>query len=151
MSAPTTEHKYRDRGAPVRAGSAAETFSPAELAEAGADVAPLLRIELEAGVAAAACATFDEFVDRLDAALAGAPAAGYMGLKSVLAYRSGLAVEPRSRSGSAPARPAGRWGSRSRSSQKRASSRPAKRSGSRPTCWPAPRAASTFGREIGSS
>src|SRR5689334_2217354 len=28
----------------------AETFSPAELAEAGADVAPLLRIELEAGV-----------------------------------------------------------------------------------------------------
>jgi uncharacterized protein len=74
----------------------AETFSPAELAEAGADVAPLLRIELEAGVAAAACATFDEFVDRVDAALAGARAAGYMGLKSVLAYRSGLAVEPAS-------------------------------------------------------
>jgi len=74
----------------------AETFSPAELAETGADVAPLLRIELEAGVLAAACATFDEFVDRVDAALAGARAAGYMGLKSVLAYRSGLAVEPAS-------------------------------------------------------
>ena len=74
----------------------AETFSPAELAEAGADVAPLLRIELEAGVLAAACATFDEFVDRIDAALAGARADGYMGLKSVLAYRSGLGVEPAS-------------------------------------------------------
>lgn len=74
----------------------AETFSPAELGEAGADVAPLLRIELEAGVLAAECATFDEFVDRIDAALAGARAAGYMGLKSVLAYRSGLGVEPAS-------------------------------------------------------
>jgi hypothetical protein len=74
----------------------AETFSPAELGEAGADVAPLLRIELEAGVLAAECATFDEFVDRVDAALAGARAAGYMGLKSVLAYRSGLGVEPAS-------------------------------------------------------
>jgi hypothetical protein len=74
----------------------AETFAPSELAEAGADVAPLLRIELEAGGLAAACATFDEFVDRIDAALAGARAAGYMGLKSVLAYRSGLGVEPAS-------------------------------------------------------
>lgn len=74
----------------------AETFSPSELGEAGADVAPLLRIELEAGVLAAECATFDEFVDRLDAALDGARAAGYMGLKSVLAYRSGLGVEPAS-------------------------------------------------------
>jgi uncharacterized protein len=73
-----------------------ETFAPAELAEAGADVAPLMRIELEAGVLAAACASFDEFVDRVDAALAGARAAGYMGLKSVLAYRSGLGVEPAS-------------------------------------------------------
>jgi len=74
----------------------AETFAPAELAEAGADVAPLLRIELEAGALAAAYASFDEFVDHIDAALAGARAAGYMGLKSVLAYRSGLGVEPAS-------------------------------------------------------
>jgi hypothetical protein len=74
----------------------AETFSPAELSQAGADVAPLLRIELEAGVLAAACETFDEFVDRFDAALAGARASGYLGLKSVLAYRSGLGVEPAS-------------------------------------------------------
>jgi uncharacterized protein len=76
----------------------AETFSPAELGEAGADVAPLLRIELEAGTLAAACPRFDEFVDRVDAALAGARDAGYMGLKSVLAYRSGLGVEPASAS-----------------------------------------------------
>jgi hypothetical protein len=74
----------------------AETFSPAELAEAGAEVAPLLRIELEAGALAAACEQFDEFVDRFDAAVAGARASGYRGLKSVLAYRSGLGVEPAS-------------------------------------------------------
>jgi len=74
----------------------ADTFSPAELGEAGTDVAPLLRIELEAGVLAAECTTFDEFVDRVDALLAGARTAGYMGLKSVLAYRSGLGVEPAS-------------------------------------------------------
>jgi hypothetical protein len=72
----------------------AETFSPSELADAGAEVAPLLRIELEAGALAAECARFDEFVDRYDEVLAGARAAGYMGLKSVLAYRSGLGAEP---------------------------------------------------------
>jgi uncharacterized protein len=72
----------------------AETLSPAEMRTAGAEVAPLLRIELEAGGLAAGCARFAEFVDRYDAALAGAREAGYMGLKSVLAYRSGLGTEP---------------------------------------------------------
>jgi hypothetical protein len=70
------------------------TFSPQELAAAGAEVAPLLRIELRAGVIAAECERFDEFLDRFDAELTGARAAGYVGLKSVLAYRSGLGAEP---------------------------------------------------------
>jgi uncharacterized protein len=71
-----------------------ETLSPSEIAAAGVGVAPLLRIEQRSGVLAAECDRFDEFVDRFDAELAGARAAGYLGLKSVLAYRSGLAAEP---------------------------------------------------------
>jgi hypothetical protein len=71
-----------------------ETLSPSEIAGAGVGVAPLLRIEQRSGVLAAECDRFDEFVDRFDAELAGARAAGYLGLKSVLAYRSGLAAEP---------------------------------------------------------
>jgi hypothetical protein len=71
-----------------------ETFSAAEIAEAtGAEIAPLLRIEQRAGVIGAQCDGFDEFLDRFDAELDGARAAGYAGLKSVLAYRSGLGVE----------------------------------------------------------
>ncbi len=42
-------------------------------AAAGAEVAPLLRIEQRAGVIAAGCERFDEFLDRFDAELA-APA-----------------------------------------------------------------------------
>jgi hypothetical protein len=71
-----------------------ETLSPTEIAAAGVGVAPLLRIEQRSGVLAAECDRFDEFVDRFDAELAGARAAGYLSLKSVLAYRSGLAAEP---------------------------------------------------------
>jgi hypothetical protein len=71
-----------------------ETLSPTEIAAAGVGVAPLLRIEQRSGVLAAECDRFDEFVDRFDAELAGARATGYLGLKSVLAYRSGLAAEP---------------------------------------------------------
>src|SRR5262249_32730000 len=70
-------------------------FTAPELAEAsGIAVGRVLRLEQRAGVLPAQCRTFDEFLDRYDAALAGARAAGYMGLKSVLAYRSGLAAEP---------------------------------------------------------
>jgi len=70
------------------------TFSPRELEAAGTEVAPLLRIEQRAGVIAAGCDRFDELLHSYDAELAGARAAGYHGLKSVLAYRSGLAAEP---------------------------------------------------------
>ena len=79
------------------------TFSPQELAAAGTEVAPLLRIEQRAGVIAAGCDRFDEFLDRFDAELAGARAAGYGGLKSVLAYRSGLGAEPAGRGQAAAA------------------------------------------------
>ncbi len=71
------------------------SFTADELAGAsGIAVAPLLRIEHRAGVLAAQCRTFDEFLDRYDAELAGARDSGYAGLKSVLAYRSGLAAAP---------------------------------------------------------
>ena len=68
-------------------------FSPAELAEAGGvPVSPLLRIEHRAGELAATSTSFAEFVERFDAVVAGTRAAGYAGLKSVIAYRSGLGI-----------------------------------------------------------
>jgi len=68
-------------------------FSPAELAEAGGvPVAPLLRIEHRAGELASSASSFAEFLEGFDAAVAGARGAGYAGLKSVIAYRSGLGV-----------------------------------------------------------
>ncbi len=68
-------------------------FSPAELAEAGGvPVAPLLRIEHRAGELAATSPSFAEFVERFDAAVAGARPAGYAGLKSVIADPSGLGI-----------------------------------------------------------
>jgi hypothetical protein len=70
-----------------------QSFTAGALVDAaGVDVAPLLRIEQRAGVLAAESAGFDEFLDRFDAEVGSARAAGYAGLKSVLAYRSGLAV-----------------------------------------------------------
>jgi uncharacterized protein len=61
---------------------------------AGVGVAPLLRLEHRAGEMAGEAASFDEFVDRYDTEVAGARPAGFRGLKSVIAYRSGLAVDP---------------------------------------------------------
>jgi uncharacterized protein len=61
---------------------------------AGVDVAALLRLEHHAGELAAQAGSFDELVDRYDAAVRGARARGYAGLKSIIAYRSGLGVDP---------------------------------------------------------
>jgi uncharacterized protein len=70
-----------------------QSFTAGELADAArVEVAPLLRIEQRAGVLAAESTDFDEFLDRFDAEIGGARGTGYAGLKSVLAYRSGLAV-----------------------------------------------------------
>lgn len=73
-------------------------FSPAELVEAaGVPVAPLLRIEYRAGELATTSSSFAAFLEGFDAAVTGARAAGYAGLKSVVAYRSGLAIAPSAR------------------------------------------------------
>jgi uncharacterized protein len=59
---------------------------------AGVDVAPLLRLESVAGDLIAEGVAFAELVERYDAAVGGARDAGYAGLKSIAAYRSGLAI-----------------------------------------------------------
>ena len=68
--------------------------SAAIAAAAGCPVATLLRIEVAAEGLVEESNGFEDFVERFDATLAGARAEGYTGLKSVIAYRSGMAVEP---------------------------------------------------------
>ncbi|HET6849384.1 MAG TPA: amidohydrolase family protein [Gaiellales bacterium] len=62
-------------------------------AMSGVDVRPLLRIESVAGGLVDGAGTFAEFAERFDAALRSARDDGYLGLKSIIAYRTGLAVE----------------------------------------------------------
>ncbi len=63
-----------------------------QIRAAGVDVAPLLRLESVAGDLIAEGLAFADLVERYDAAVAGARDAGYAGLKSIAAYRSGLAI-----------------------------------------------------------
>jgi predicted TIM-barrel fold metal-dependent hydrolase len=70
-----------------------ETLSEPELAEAsGAHVLGVLRIEALAESLLPTATTFEEFTRRLRTALRRAPDDGYVALKSIIAYRSGLAV-----------------------------------------------------------
>jgi uncharacterized protein len=64
----------------------------AEIRNAGVEVAPLLRLEAVAGDLIAEGLGFSELLERYDAAVAGARDQGYAGLKSIAAYRSGLAI-----------------------------------------------------------
>ena len=68
-------------------------LSTAEVRALGVDVAPLLRLELVAGTLLADAPSFGAFLEAFDAQLASARSDGYQGLKSVVAYRTGLAVE----------------------------------------------------------
>ena len=61
-------------------------------AMSGVEVRPLLRIESVAGGLVEGAATFAELAERYDAALRSARDDGYLGLKSIIAYRTGLAV-----------------------------------------------------------
>jgi predicted TIM-barrel fold metal-dependent hydrolase len=63
-----------------------------EIRAAGVELAPLLRLEAMAGELIAEGLGFADLIERYDAAVAGARAAGYAGLKSIAAYRSGLAI-----------------------------------------------------------
>jgi len=66
--------------------------APAVAAATGMQVAPLLRIETLAEELVAAGGSFDDVVDAFDATVASARGDGFVGLKSIIAYRSGLAV-----------------------------------------------------------
>jgi uncharacterized protein len=63
-----------------------------QIRAAGVDVAPLLRLEAMAGELIAEGLAFADLIARYDAAVAGARDQGYAGLKSIAAYRSGLAI-----------------------------------------------------------
>jgi hypothetical protein len=63
-----------------------------QIRAAGVDVAPLLRLESVAGDLIAEGLGFAELLERYDATVHGARDAGYAGLKSIAAYRSGLAI-----------------------------------------------------------
>jgi uncharacterized protein len=72
----------------------AEALPLAQIRAAGVAVAPLLRLESVAGDLIAEGLAFADLVERYDAQVAGARDAGYAGLKSIAAYRSGLAIRP---------------------------------------------------------
>jgi hypothetical protein len=63
-----------------------------QIRASGVDVAPLLRLEAVAGDLIAEGLGFADLIERYDAAVNGARGAGYVGLKSIAAYRSGLAI-----------------------------------------------------------
>ncbi|HET6172129.1 MAG TPA: amidohydrolase family protein [Gaiellales bacterium] len=65
-----------------------------QIRAAGVEVAPLLRLEAMAGDLIAEGLGFADLIERYDATVAGARAAGYAGLKTIAAYRSGLAIRP---------------------------------------------------------
>ncbi len=69
-----------------------EALSLQQIRAAGVDVAPLLRLESVAGDLIAEGLAFADLVERYDAAVSGARDAGFVGLKSVAAYRSGLQI-----------------------------------------------------------
>ena len=63
-----------------------------QIRAAGVEVAPLLRLEAMAGDLIAEGLAFADLIERYDAAVAAARDEGYAGLKSIAAYRSGLAI-----------------------------------------------------------
>jgi hypothetical protein len=71
-----------------------EALPLTQIRAAGVDVAPLLRLESVAGDLIAEGLAFTDLIERYDAAVNGARDAGYAGLKSIAAYRSGLAIRP---------------------------------------------------------
>jgi hypothetical protein len=71
----------------------AETYTIAELrARLPCPIAPILRLETLAQDLIVREKTFADVVDAFDAAVGGARAAGFVALKSIVAYRTGLAI-----------------------------------------------------------
>ena len=69
-----------------------ESLPLEQMRTTGVEVAPLLRLEAVAGDLIAGGLGFADLIERYDAAVDGARDAGYAGLKSIAAYRSGLAI-----------------------------------------------------------
>jgi len=81
-----------------------ETWSHPELsARLPCRVLPVLRLETLAQALILRHDTFDAVVDAFVAAVEGARAAGHVGLKSIVAYRTGLAIRPTGRAEAAAA------------------------------------------------
>jgi predicted TIM-barrel fold metal-dependent hydrolase len=81
-----------------------ETWPPGELAaRVPCRVSPILRLETLAQSLIVEHETFDAVLDAYSARIERARADGFVGLKSIIAYRTGLAVQPVSRSDAAAA------------------------------------------------
>ena len=81
-----------------------ETWPPEELAaRVPCRILPLLRLETLAQALIVEHQTFDAVLDAYSARVERARAEGFVGLKSIIAYRTGLAVQPVSRSDAAAA------------------------------------------------
>ena len=81
-----------------------ETWPPAELAaRLPCRVLPILRVEVLAQDLIVRHETFDTVIDAYSAAIERARADGFVGLKSIIAYRTGLALQPTSRGDAAAA------------------------------------------------
>ena len=81
-----------------------ETRAPAELAvRLPCRVVPILRLETLAQDLLVRHETFDAWIDAYSALVERARADGFVGLKSIIAYRTGLRVEPTSRGAAAAA------------------------------------------------
>src|SRR5262249_26023976 len=77
-----------------------ETWPPAEMAaRVSPRVLPILRLETLAQALIVQHETFDGVVDAYSAVVERARADGFVGLKSIIAYRTGLAVKETSRDG----------------------------------------------------
>jgi hypothetical protein len=81
-----------------------ETWTPAELAaRVPCRVLPILRLETLAQALIVRHETFDAMVDAYSALVERARTDGFVGLKSIIAYRTGLAVQPTSHGDAATA------------------------------------------------
>ena len=81
-----------------------ETWAPAELAaRLPCRVMPILRLETLAQSLIVRHETFDAVLDAYSAVLERARADGFVGLKSIIAYRTGLAAQPTSHAAAAAA------------------------------------------------
>jgi hypothetical protein len=94
VAALLVDHGYR----------ADETWTPTELAaRVPCRVLPILRLETLAQALIVRHETFDAVVDAYSAVVERARTDGFVGLKSIIAYRTGLAVQPASRDEAATA------------------------------------------------